>query len=68
MMKRLKENKTRERRIETEIVVGAYNGAERAMGWYYCLEERLDFQFKATCKSKREISPYGSEKSWKLWE
>ena len=56
-MTRLKENKARERRIEMEIVVDAYNALERAMGWYYYLEERLEFPFKARCKSKREISP-----------
>ena len=56
-MTRLKENKSRERRIEMEIVVDAYNALERAMGWYYYLEERLEFPFKARCKSKREISP-----------
>jgi hypothetical protein len=27
------------------------------MGWFYYLEERLKFPFKARCKSKREISP-----------
>ena len=56
-MPRLKENKARERRIEMEAVVDAYNSEERAMGWYYYLEERLKFPFKARCKSKREISP-----------
>src|SRR5258707_12025407 len=56
-MTRLKENKARERRIEMEAVVDAYNSEERAMGWYYYLEERLKFPFKARCKSKREISP-----------
>ena len=56
-MTRLKENKARERRIEMEIVVDAYNAVERAMGWYYYLEERLEFPFKARCKSKRETSP-----------
>jgi len=54
---RLKENKVRERRIEMEAVVDAYNSEERAMGWYYYLEERLKCPFKARCKSKREISP-----------
>jgi len=39
-MARVKENKTRERRIEMEVVVDAYNESERAMGWYYYLEER----------------------------
>jgi Calcium binding len=56
-MGRLKENKTRERRIEMEIVVDAYNAEERAMGWYCYLEEALKFPFKARCKSKREVSP-----------
>jgi len=56
-MTRLKENKARERRIEMEIVVDAYNAVERAMSWYYYLEERLEFPFKARCKSKRKISP-----------
>jgi calcium binding protein len=53
----LKENEARERRIEMEAVVDAYNSEERAMGWYYYLEERLKFPFKARCTSKREISP-----------
>ena len=52
----VKENKARERRIEMEVVVDAYNAEERAMGWHYCLEERLKVPFKARCKSKREIS------------
>jgi hypothetical protein len=56
-MARVKENKTRERRIEMEVVVDAYNESERAMGWYYYLEERLKFPFKARCKSKRAVSP-----------
>ena len=45
-MSRLKDNKARERRIEMEIVVDAYNESERALGWYYYLEERLKFPFK----------------------
>ena len=57
MMARLKENRARERRIEMEVVVDAYNAEERAMGWYCYLEDRLKFPFKARCKSKREISP-----------
>ena len=56
-MARVKENKTRERRIEMEVVVDAYNESERAMGWYCYLEERLKFPFKARCKSKRAVSP-----------
>jgi hypothetical protein len=56
-MARAKENKARERRIEMEVVVDAYNPEERAMGWYYYLEEKLKFPFKARCKSKRAVSP-----------
>jgi Calcium binding len=56
-MARMKENRARERRIEMEVVVDAYNESERAMGWYYYLEERLKFPFKARCKSKRAVSP-----------
>jgi hypothetical protein len=56
-MPQVKENKARERRIEMEVVVDAYNAEERAMGWYYYLEEKLKFPFKARCKSKRAVSP-----------
>jgi Calcium binding len=56
-MSRLKENKARERRIEMEVVVDAYNESERAMGWYCYLEAKLKFPFKARCRSKRAVSP-----------
>ncbi len=56
-MSRVRENKAREHRIEMAAVVDAYNSEERAMGWYYYLEERRKVPFKARCKSKREISP-----------
>ena len=59
-MARVKENKARERRIEMEAVVDAYNSEERAMGWYYYLEGRMKVPFKARCKSKRAVSPLRS--------
>lgn len=40
-------DKIREHRIEMEIVVDAYGSEERAMGWYYYLEDKLEFPFKA---------------------
>ncbi len=40
-----------------EIVVDAYDEQERAMGWYYYLEDQLRFPFIATCIAKRAISP-----------
>lgn len=47
----------RENRITMEIVVDAYNEMERAMGWYYYLEEKLSFPFTAKCIETRAISP-----------
>jgi hypothetical protein len=47
----------REQRITMEIVVDAYNEDERAMGWYYYLEEKLDFPFLARCIKERAVSP-----------
>ena len=56
-MAKTKKDPKRERRIEMEIVVDAYDEHERAMGWYYYLEEQLEFPFMATCITKRAISP-----------
>jgi hypothetical protein len=52
-----KHDPAREQRITMEIVVDAYDAQERAMGWYYYLEEQLQFPFTATCIAKRAISP-----------
>ena len=40
-------NEVREDRIIMEVVVDAYDEMERAMGWYYYLEDRLNFPFAA---------------------
>lgn len=47
----------RENRIIMEVVVDAYNESERAMGWYYYLENQIQFPFTATCIAARAISP-----------
>lgn len=47
----------REDRITMEIVVDAYGPEEQAMGWYYYLDDKLQFPFQATCIHKRRISP-----------
>jgi hypothetical protein len=47
----------REDRIVMEIVVDAYGPEERAMGWYYYLEDALDLPFTAHCTGVRSISP-----------
>ncbi len=40
-----------------DIIVDAYGSEEQAMGWYYYLEEKLQFPFTAVCNAKRVISP-----------
>ncbi|MGH2725902.1 MAG: calcium-binding protein [Actinomycetota bacterium] len=55
--KRPVSNRTREHRIEQEIVVDAYTSDECAMGWYYYLDGKLSFPFKAKCVAEREVSP-----------
>lgn len=47
----------REERITMEIIVDAYSPEEQAMGWYYYLEEKMEFPFAAVCISQRRISP-----------
>ncbi len=43
--------------ISEEVVVDAYNSEERATSWYYYLEEKLAFPFKAKCTVARAVSP-----------
>jgi len=54
---KLKKNQDREERIVMEIIVDAYGPEEQAMGWYYYLEEKLQFPFTAVCSAKRSTSP-----------
>jgi len=56
-MAKMKKDSTREERIAMDIVVDAYDEAEQAMGWYYYLEEHLNFPFKARCIKERSVSP-----------
>lgn len=56
-MRKPRINRTREQRINDEIVVDAYGEEERAMSWYYYLEEKLEFPFKARCVASRSVSP-----------
>lgn len=49
-------NKVREKRITMEIIVDAYDEAERAMGWFCYLEDKLQFPFKAQVIAKRLTS------------
>ena len=47
---------TREQRIAMEAVVDAHDFGERAMGWYYYLDDKMKFPFKARCRFARPIS------------
>ncbi len=47
----------RERRIQEEAIVDAYGPEEQALGWYYYLEARIIFPFKARCISSHKTSP-----------
>jgi hypothetical protein len=57
MAKKPKREPEREERITREIVVDCYDRHERAMGWFYYLEDQLRFPFTATCIVERAISP-----------
>ena len=56
-MKKRKKDPIREDRIENEVIVDAYGPEERAMGWYYYLENQLQFPFQATCIGANIVSP-----------
>ena len=52
-----KKDKEREHRIQMEAIVDAYGPEEQAMGWYYYLQDKILFPFKALCVRERSISP-----------
>ena len=56
-MARPPKDEEREERITTEIIVDAYGADEQALGWYYYLEEKLGFPFRARCIAERTVSP-----------
>ena len=56
-MAEVEKDEEREHRIVMEIVVDAYGPEEQALGWYYYLEDELQFPFKAQCIRERHISP-----------
>lgn len=56
-MAKIEQDAEIEERIRMEIVVDAYGPEEQAMGWYYYLQDTMQFPFTASCISKRRISP-----------
>ncbi|AFY47624.1 Calcium binding protein from Anabaena CcbP [Nostoc sp. PCC 7524] len=51
-MASVERDETRENRIATEIIVDAEDKEDRAMGWYYYLDDTLDFPFMGKWKKK----------------
>ena len=47
----------RETRIHDEAIVDAYGPEEKAMSWYYYLEGKLSFPFRARCTASKITSP-----------
>ncbi len=56
-IKKSEQDEIREERILMEIVVDAHDEEERAMGWYYYLEDKLSFPFRTRCVQVRATSP-----------
>lgn len=56
-MSRIEKDEEREERIAMEAIVDAYGSDEQAMGWYYYLDEKMEFPFKARCIREMKISP-----------
>jgi Calcium binding len=55
-MKRLKRDPVRENRIYNEAIVAA-RPEEQAMSWYYYLEGKITFPFRAKCVAANAVSP-----------
>ena len=56
-MPKLKRNQVREDRIHNEAIVDAYGPEEQALGWYYYLENKIRFPFRARCTVTKAVSP-----------
>lgn len=56
-MPRIERDEERENRISMEAIVDAYGSEEQAMGWYYYLDDKIQFPFEAQCIRERKISP-----------
>jgi hypothetical protein len=56
-MKKSAKDPIREDRIHEEAIVDAYGPEEKAMSWYYYVESKLTFPFKARCIGSNATSP-----------
>ena len=56
-MSGIEKDEAREYRISMEAIVDAYGPEEQSMGWYYYLDDKIQFPFEAECIQERRISP-----------
>lgn len=56
-MKKPKRDPIREERIHNEAIVDAYGPDEQVLGWYYYLENKIRFPFRAECNVAKAVSP-----------
>jgi hypothetical protein len=56
-MAKSKKDSVRENRISDEVIVDTYGPNEQAMGWYYYLDEKIRFPFRAKCIATKTASP-----------
>jgi hypothetical protein len=56
-MDQLERDEERGHRIEMEAIADAYDAEEPALGWYYYLDNKISFPFRATCIRERRSSP-----------
>jgi hypothetical protein len=52
-----KRDRIREERIHNEAIVDAYGPEEQALGWYYYLENNIEFPFTGRCIAPKVVSP-----------
>ncbi len=56
-MRKPTKDPVREDRIHNEAIVDAYGPEEKAMSWYYYLENKIRFPFQAKCVVSNLVSP-----------
>jgi hypothetical protein len=62
LMPSVERDEQREHRIETEIIVDAEDKEDRAMGWYYYLDDTLNVPFMANWSKKSRKTSTVEEK------
>jgi hypothetical protein len=56
-MKKPKKDRVREDRIHNEAIADANGREEQIMGWYYYLDDKIQFPFQARCIAAKVVSP-----------